>query len=48
MNDLFDRILDMPVRQRVTLLVGTVFVLFGGPPGFSSQARQKYHAATEP
>jgi type IV pilus assembly protein PilO len=30
MNELFDRILDMPVRQRVVLLVGVVFVLFGG------------------
>lgn len=30
MNDLIDRILDMPVRQRVLLLVGTVFFLFGG------------------
>ncbi|MGH7790371.1 MAG: type 4a pilus biogenesis protein PilO [Candidatus Binatia bacterium] len=29
MNELFDRILDMPIRQRVLLLVGTVFLLFG-------------------
>ena len=28
MNDLFDRIMDMPVRQRVLLLVGSVFLLF--------------------
>jgi type IV pilus assembly protein PilO len=30
MNELFDRILEMPVRQRVLLLVATVFVVFGG------------------
>lgn len=30
MNELFDRILDMPVRQRVLLLVATVFLVFGG------------------
>ena len=30
MNELFDRILDMPVRQRVLLLVATVFMVFGG------------------
>jgi len=30
MNELFDRILDMPVRQRVLLLVAIVFVVFGG------------------
>ena len=28
MNDLFDRVMDMPVRQRVLLLVGSVFLLF--------------------
>jgi len=28
MNELFDRIMDMPVRQRVLLLVGSVFLLF--------------------
>ncbi len=28
MNDLFDRLLDMPVRQRVLLIVGSVFLLF--------------------
>lgn len=28
MNELFDRILEMPVRQRVLLLVGSVFLLF--------------------
>jgi type IV pilus assembly protein PilO len=30
MNDLVDRIMDMPVRQRVLLLVGAVFLLFFG------------------
>jgi type IV pilus assembly protein PilO len=30
MNELLDRILDMPVRQRVLLLVAIVFVVFGG------------------
>jgi type IV pilus assembly protein PilO len=30
MNELLDRILDMPVRQRVLLLVATVFLVFGG------------------
>lgn len=30
MNDLVDRIMDMPVRQRVLLLVGGVFLLFFG------------------
>jgi type IV pilus assembly protein PilO len=30
MNELIDRILDMPVRQRVLLLVASVFLLFGG------------------
>jgi type IV pilus assembly protein PilO len=30
MNELFDRILEMPVRQRVLLLVATVFLVFGG------------------
>jgi type IV pilus assembly protein PilO len=30
MNELFDRILDMPLRQRVLLLVFAVFLLFGG------------------
>jgi type IV pilus assembly protein PilO len=30
MNELFDRVLDMPVRQRVLALVGAVFFLFGG------------------
>ena len=30
MNELFDRILDMPVRQRVLLIVAIVFVVFGG------------------
>ena len=30
MNELFDRILDMPVRQRVLLLVAIVFLVFGG------------------
>jgi len=30
MNDLLDRIMDMPVRQRVLLLVSIVFLLFGG------------------
>jgi type IV pilus assembly protein PilO len=30
MNELFDRVLDMPVRQRVLLLVATVFLVFGG------------------
>jgi type IV pilus assembly protein PilO len=30
MNDLIDRIMDMPVRQRVLLLVGVVFLIFGG------------------
>ena len=29
MNELFDRVLDMPVRQRVLLLVATVFLVFG-------------------
>jgi len=29
MNDLIDRIMDMPLRQRVLLLVGGVFLLFG-------------------
>ncbi len=29
MNDLIDRIMDLPVRQRVLLLVGSVFFLFG-------------------
>jgi type IV pilus assembly protein PilO len=28
MNELFDRIMDMPVRQRVLLLVGSVFLIF--------------------
>lgn len=28
MNELFDRVMDMPVRQRVLLLVGSVFLLF--------------------
>ncbi|HSP98207.1 MAG TPA: type 4a pilus biogenesis protein PilO [Candidatus Dormibacteraeota bacterium] len=28
MNELFDRIMDMPVRQRVLLLFGSVFLLF--------------------
>jgi len=28
MNELFDRLLDMPVRQRVLLIVGSVFLLF--------------------
>ncbi len=28
MNELFDRIMEMPVRQRVLLLVGGVFLLF--------------------
>ncbi len=28
MNELFDRIMEMPVRQRVLLLVGSVFLLF--------------------
>ena len=28
MNELFDRDMDMPVRQRVLLLVGSVFLLF--------------------
>jgi len=28
MNDLFDRVMDMPVRQRVLLLVSSVFLLF--------------------
>jgi type IV pilus assembly protein PilO len=28
MNELFDRIMDMPVRQRVLLLVGSVLLLF--------------------
>jgi type IV pilus assembly protein PilO len=28
MNELFDRIMDLPVRQRVLLLVGSVFLLF--------------------
>ncbi|MBX3025753.1 type 4a pilus biogenesis protein PilO [bacterium] len=28
MNEIFDRIMDMPVRQRVLLLVGSVFLLF--------------------
>lgn len=28
MNELFDRVLEMPVRQRVLLLVGSVFLLF--------------------
>jgi len=30
MNELLDRILDMPVRQRVLLLVAIVFLVFGG------------------
>ena len=30
MNELIDRIMDMPVRQRVLLLVGVVFLIFGG------------------
>lgn len=30
MNDLIDRIMDMPARQRVLLLVGVVCVVFGG------------------
>ncbi|MEO8603580.1 MAG: type 4a pilus biogenesis protein PilO [bacterium] len=30
MNELLDRIMDMPVRQRVLLLVSIVFLLFGG------------------
>ena len=30
MNELFDHILDMPVRQRVLLFVAIVFVVFGG------------------
>jgi len=30
MNELLDRILEMPVRQRVLLLVAIVFVVFGG------------------
>jgi type IV pilus assembly protein PilO len=30
MNELFDRVLDMPVRQRVLLLVAIVFLVFGG------------------
>jgi type IV pilus assembly protein PilO len=30
MTELFDRILDMPVRQRVLLLVAIVFLVFGG------------------
>ena len=30
MNELLDRILEMPVRQRVLLLVAVVFVVFGG------------------
>jgi type IV pilus assembly protein PilO len=30
MNELLDRILDMPVRQRVLLLVAVVFLVFGG------------------
>jgi len=30
MNELLDRVLDMPVRQRVLLLVAIVFVVFGG------------------
>jgi len=30
MNDLVERIMDMPVRQRVLLLVGGVFLLFFG------------------
>jgi len=30
MNELFDRILDMPIRQRVLLLVAIVFLVFGG------------------
>jgi type IV pilus assembly protein PilO len=30
MNDLLDRVLEMPVRQRVLLLVAIVFVVFGG------------------
>lgn len=30
MNELLDRILEMPVRQRVLLLVATVFLVFGG------------------
>ena len=29
MNDILDRIMDMPLRQRVLLLVGGVFLLFG-------------------
>jgi type IV pilus assembly protein PilO len=28
MNEIFDRLLDMPVRQRVLLIVGSVFLLF--------------------
>ena len=32
MNELFDRILDMPIRQRVLLLVGTVFLHPGSEP----------------
>ena len=30
MTELFDRVLDMPVRQRVLLLVAIVFLVFGG------------------
>jgi type IV pilus assembly protein PilO len=30
MSDLIDRIMDMPARQRVLLLVGIVFFVFGG------------------
>jgi type IV pilus assembly protein PilO len=30
MNELLDRVMDMPVRQRVLLLVSIVFMLFGG------------------
>jgi type IV pilus assembly protein PilO len=30
MNELIDRILEMPVRQRVLLLVASVFLVFGG------------------
>jgi len=30
MNDLIDRIMDMPIRQRVLLLAGVVFLVFGG------------------
>lgn len=40
MNDLIDRIFEMPLRQRVLLLVAAVFLLFGAYGSFSYWPRE--------